>query len=958
VEDGRDGEDVGAGPLAQHRADSAPMSTAEQAELFRDIALGSPNGVVAADDDGMIVWAKPVAEALFGSPPGGLTGRPLTDLVPQNVRGWVRQLRARILRGERLRQFLTTGMRRDGTTFDASVSAGVRRDRGGRVTGINLVLADVTEEQRVQRDLTEALARSRARFDQSRIPQAMLDLRGRFVEINDAACALLGWSRDDLVGRDSSELIHPRHPEQVRHELTLMRDGQRVSGSYETVGVRADGHQVPLLIDITAVRDANGKAYELAAIARDLSELREVQDRLVSQEAFFRALNREASDVSVVTDKDSRIIHVTPSLTQVLGYRPEDLDHLDGADLAHPDDLPAIAEARARIRARPGARERFTLRIKDAWGQWRWFETTATNCLDDPDIGGVVANLREVTSEIESQRALRDSEARYRAIAKTAQEGIIAVSPEGEILFANERLVEILGMPMEEIYRSGGSGVFAASEAAAWTLRLAARGDLGPYRYDQPYRHPDGTRRTLYVAASSLVADDGTPLGSLAMVSDVTTQRLAEDRLRRQALHDALTGLPNRVLFVDRLATAATRQARSSGRGVAVLFLDLDHFKLVNDTHGHEAGDRLLVEVAGRVEAAVRDTDTVARLGGDEFAVICEDADAAVAEAVAERVLAALRPPMEVLGAQVHVGVSIGIALAPPHPVADLLRHADSAMYTAKLTRRGGVVTYDRELSQDSERRLALSNALRVALGAGTLPLAYQPIVDIATGQLLGLEALLRWHHPELGLLGPEEVVLAAETAGLSFELDRVVLRTAAAEVVGLKDSGAVEDSVYVAVNVSARTAQQQRLRDLVDEVLAESGLGPSCLTLEITEGVIVDNADHAVALVTRLHDRGVRVLIDDFGTGYNSLSHLQRLPVHGLKVDRSFVRDIVQQPEALAIVRAIVELAGAIGVMTVAEGVESEAQARLLLGLGCTVGQGFLWGAAVSADSLRAPTR
>jgi diguanylate cyclase (GGDEF)-like protein/PAS domain S-box-containing protein len=283
-----------------------------------------------------------------------------------------------------------------------------------------------------------------------------------------------------------------------------------------------------------------------------------------------------------------------------------------------------------------------------------------------------------------------------RAIAETALEGILAVSPEGDVLFATRRLAEILGQPMDEVYSRGAQAVFAPTEAALAARRLLRRSSAaGPERSDLLYPHPDGTERVLHVSAGGLSTADGKPLGALAMVSDVTEQRAAEETLRRQATHDALTGLPNRLLFVDRLETAAARQERAEGAGIAVLFLDLDDFKEVNDTHGHETGDRVLAAVADRVARAVRSADTVARLGGDEFAVICEGADAPSAAVVASRVQRSLKDPVVVDTESFAVSMSIGVALSPPHRTEDLLRLADIAMYQAKAAGRGSVVTYD-----------------------------------------------------------------------------------------------------------------------------------------------------------------------------------------------------------------------------------------------------------------------
>lgn len=662
-------------------------AAAEQAEMFGSIAMSSPAGVVVSDLDARIVWVNPVAERLFGWPCEELIGQPVTVLLPPGTHDDILALRVRILRGEHTEPFLARACRRDGEVFDVHATPGVRLDAEGRPLGTNMVLRDVTDELRVQRDLAEALARSRARFDQSATPQALLDTEGRFVEVNDAACAMLGWSREELVGRLSTEVIWPERPDEVRDRLHRLRDGRLRAATYETIGLRKDGSHVPLQIDITAVHDEQGRAYEFAAYASDLTDLREAQARLRTQEAFFRALSREASDITLVVDATGRFRYASPSVEQVLGYRPEQLTALDGEQaLTHPEDLAGIADRRRRLRE-PGARERFAVRMRQADGAWHWFEATVANRFDDPDIDGVMINLRDIAAERAAEQALRESEARHRAIVQTAQEGIIAASPDGRVLFANERLTAILGLSLEQVYGLNGettTGPLAGAPSLRHVLEHPPTD--GPECHDVDHVDPSGRTRLLEVAASELRTDHGALLGTLAMVSDVTEQRSAEARLRHQALHDALTGLPNRVLFRDRLEMARARHERDGGRGLAVLFLDLDDFKRVNDSHGHETGDRLLVEVAGRVAGAVRASDTVARLGGDEFAVICEDVDAAAALQVAARIGKALEDPVEVDGVRVDSRASIGIALSPPYDVADLLRLADRAMYRAKTS--------------------------------------------------------------------------------------------------------------------------------------------------------------------------------------------------------------------------------------------------------------------------------
>lgn len=940
------------------------MSSQEQAALLGDIAATSPDGVLATDPDGRILWTNHMTGRLFGLDADELPGRPITDLVPEQARAGLLDLHGHVVAGEHTDSLLTSGLRRDGSVFDLWAVLGVRRDTHGQPLGISMVLRDVTEQVRLRRELAAAVARSQARFDRSAHPQALLDSEGRIVEVNDAAAELLGWTPAELVGRHSAELVHSAEPTEVLRRLDDLRGGALRSASYEAAGVCKDGTKIPLLIDVTPVRDDEGNAYEFAAFVEDLREIRAAERRLSSQEAFFRGLHREASDVTLVADVTGSLRYITPSVTQVLGYGPEQIRDIPATSLVHPDDMSGQEERRRHVLQVPGARARDTIRFRDVEGRWRWFDTTATNCVDDPDIAGIVISLREVTPEIEAQKALRDSEARYRAIAETAQEGILAVSPEGDTLFANERLAEILGLSMEQVYALGGSGIFPSADVGQAARRVGARRpQTTPERSDVPYHHPDGTDRVLLVSASPLTGADGTVLGSLAMVSDVTEQRAAEETLRRQALHDPLTGLPNRLLFVDRLTLAAARQQRTEHGAIAVLFLDLDHFKGVNDTHGHQIGDRVLVEVAGRLEQAVRATDTVARLGGDEFAVICEGADAATAALVSSRIQQAFKAPLALDGVGLEVSMSIGVALSPPHQAEDLLRLADMAMYQAKATARGRVVTYAEGLPDGKTRRLGVVRAVREALDDHAVPLRYEPVVDLRSGGLTGMRARLHWEHPILGLLRGAEVSTAAESAGLALDLLEAMLSTALRDLGDLSAGGTVSPGTFVAVSISP-IASERRTALCVERALSASDAPPHRLLVEVDESEVGQARD----LARGLRDLGVGFLVSGVSGGAVRATgvraglreQLADLPVSCLELDRSVVERLTDDVDGVALARSFTELAAAVEASSSAEGVATEQQAALLRGVGCARARGPLWGPAVPTNRIaegRPPT-
>jgi diguanylate cyclase (GGDEF)-like protein/PAS domain S-box-containing protein len=453
--------------------------------------------------------------------------------------------------------------------------------------------------------------------------------------------------------------------------------------------------------------------------------------------------------------------------------------------------------------------------------------------------------------------------------------------------------------------------------------------------------------------AAAFVADDVTFLQSMANVlGDALDRFLHEEEIRHRGLHDPLTGLPNRALLIDRLGQAAQRLDRTKGH-VALMFLDLDHFKNVNDSLGHRAGDEVLREVAGRLRAAVRPADTVGRLGGDEFVVLCEDVDdEGMAMAIADRLTQAFAAPFRAGGDEHVLGASIGIALLDADGDAEaLLRDADAAMYRAKEHGRARVELFDTGMRAWAAGRLQTEAALRRALDGTEFELRYQPIVDLADGSIAAVEALVRWRHPEKGLLAPEAFVGVAEDSGLIVPLGRRVLELATAQAAAWAALRHGRPPVPVHVNLSPRQLHDQGLVDAVRDTLTATGAPAGALALEITESMLIDRGPDRLALLEELRELGVELLLDDFGTGWSSLSHLAQLPITGLKIDRSFVAGL--DGSHAPIVDAIVRLARAFALPVVAEGIEDEGQLDALRRLGCDLGQGFLFACPMTAAEL-----
>jgi diguanylate cyclase (GGDEF)-like protein/PAS domain S-box-containing protein len=573
-------------------------------------------------------------------------------------------------------------------------------------------------------------------------------------------------------------------------------------------------------------------------------------------------------------------------------------------------------------------------------------------CDRGDEVGRMAAAL-QVFKEglIEAERLNREREAarsreleHVRRLANATIEGIV-IHHNGIILEANVAFCRLVGRPDAAAVRGCPVLEFVAPGSAGLVQEWLRSKVIGIGEIE--LQHASGSNRPVEVLSRPFEYDYAEV--TLTAVRDLSERKQAEAQIRKLAFHDALTGLPNRHLLNDRLAQALELASRSSGR-VAVLCLDLDRFKFVNDLFGHDAGDRLLMEVANRLCGTVRANDTVARPGGDEFVIVQALAEQpALTAALARRIIAALSAPYEIQGQQVEIGVSIGIATYPGEgkTSAVLLKNGDTALYHAKSTGRGQYQFFAAEMDIQLRERRSLEQDLRQAFAHRELTLNFQPLYDCAHRTLEGFEALLRWSHPLRGAVSPAEFIPAAEECGLIIPLGRWVLETACAEAASWPRPWSV------AVNLSSMQFRDPNLPDMVLEILARAGLPPSRLELEVTESLLISNPDEALLALTRLRAAGVRISLDDFGTGYSSLSYLRRFPFDKLKIDKSFVQDCQTNPDAAAIVSAIITLGQCLHIRVTGEGVESEAQLHFLATRHCDQAQGYLLGRPQPAGAL-----
>lgn len=536
------------------------------------------------------------------------------------------------------------------------------------------------------------------------------------------------------------------------------------------------------------------------------------------------------------------------------------------------------------------------------------------------------------------------AESRLAALVRHSHDIVVVVDAEGVVGYASPSVEGILSHDPRGMVGLSGFDMIHADDVDGMKHVLAQvlhHPDRSQAMVTRA-RHGDGSWREMEIIATNRLATPSIH-GIVLNLRDVTERRELEGKLEWQAFHDPMTGLANRVLFTDRVKHALTRRQRSP-HDIGVLFIDLDNFKVVNDTLGHHAGDTLLREAARRIASEVRGADTVARLGGDEFAVLLEDASREQCQQTAERLLAQLTKAFMVEGREVFTGGSVGLTMADVGVTyEELVRDADVAMYVAKAEGRGRVVAFHESMRVEMTERLLLEADLRKALEHEELSVHYQPQIDLQSGEILGAEALVRWTHPTRGVIPPSRFVPIAEQAGLMVALSRFVLRTATRDAAEWRLPGHVAPALHVAVNLSGRHVQDASLLQDVQEALTTAQLDPSLVTLEITESVMMHNTQSAMAVLQQLKALGIKVAIDDFGTGYSSLSYLQQFPIDVLKIDKRFIDTLGTGTGDDALTRAILSLGDALGLATVAEGIETPRQLAELQAMGCLLGQGYL---------------
>ena len=774
--------------------------------------------------------------------------------------------------------------------------------------------------------------------------QTWLDFTGRSLaeEVGD------GWTRGvhgedfDRCVRTYLEHFAVRTPFEMEYRL------RRHDGEYRWI--------------IDAGRPVYTRGGEFAGYigsCLDITDRRNTEAELRDREQHMRTLLAAMGEGVILRDAAGQVQSYNAAAAELLGLKPAEMSswQADDGRLRYFDEngdrYPArnFPSMRALLGGKPNTG---TLGVERPDGSRRWLWINAKPFFDDEsgELRGVVSTLADITlnREHEEQRRLA------LTVFRNSVEAIVVTDAEERILSVNQAFTEVTGYAAEDVIgqtpRLLGSGIQGREfyEAMWRDLRI-----LGAWKGEIQDRRKDGS---LYPASLSIstVRDSNSRITHyVAVFSDITERKASEARIAYLAQHDALTGLPNRALLQDRLDQALA-QATRQGKRIALMFLDLDRFKTINDSLGHVTGDKLLQRAAERLRQCVRETDTVSRQGGDEFIIVLTGIDLPdEAGRVAAKILDQLDPAFEVDGQQLRTSFSIGIALFPEDGASpeSLMKNADTAMYHAKESGRNTYRFFDERMNVNTLERLQLENGLRQALDRGELQLAYQAQVELASGRIIGVEALLRWASETLGPVPPSRFIPLAEECGLIIPIGDWVLREACRQARRWQDAGL--PPVPVGVNLSALQFRRSDIVAGVAAALAESGLDGRWLELELTESLLMESGPEVIVTLGKLKALGVRLSIDDFGTGYSSLAYLKRFPVDRLKIDQSFVRDLAQDPDDAVIIRAIIQLGRNLRLEVIAEGTETIEQMDFLRREGCTAAQGYLFSRPVPAEAIPA---
>jgi diguanylate cyclase (GGDEF)-like protein/PAS domain S-box-containing protein len=894
------------------------------------------DAVVTMSADGVITDWNPMAETIFGWSQSEAVGRMVSEtIIPLRYRG---------AHKSGLRHFLATGegpvlnkrlelaaLHRDGHEFPVELSISATPSRGSHL--FSAFARDITERHAAEEALRASEERYRQIVETAFEGVWVIDRNNLTTFLNHRMAEMLGYAPEEMLGKPVLDFMDP----DAQAAFAANRDERQTRQlEHEFRFRRKDGSELWVLLESSPDVDAAGNYRGSLAMVTDVTQRRRAEEALRRMAAMVST----STDGIIAVDLNGLLVNWNLGAERMYGYSAQEIIGQHVGKIVPDGKSSELDDLLDRVRRGDAIEQIETVRKRKDGSLVE--VSISFSPLTDAN-GRVVASAaihRDISTARKAAEALRASEERYRRIVDTAYEGIWVIDGRNVTTFVNPRMAEMLGWTVDEMVGRPLFDFLDADAQAGFSERQPDRVKGLSQHTEVRFTRKDGADCWTLLSIRPNLDQAGHYEGALAMVMDITERRRDQKALEYQALHDALTGLPNRLLLADHLSEALI-SARAAQQQVAVLIVDLDHFKEVNEAFGMEAGDRLLEQVGPRLRAEIRAEDMVARLSGDEFAVLMTNTDATAATVKAQCLLEALERPFEVEGQHLDVAISIGIAIFPDDgdDANTLLRRADIALFVAKQP-RGAFVRFAPEHERQGASRLTLMADLREALQhEDQLFLDFQPLVRLRDRSLAGVEALVRWRHPQRGLVPPLDFVPFAEKTRLIKPLTRWVLISALRQSVSWERDGHL---IPVSVNISMRDLVDPEFPETIATLLKAAQAPPSLLNLEITESLIMTEPERAINTLTELRMLGVRLAVDDFGTGYSSLAYLHRLPIHEIKIDKSFVAAMAGKADRSNIVRASVELGHSLQLESVAEGVEDARTWDLLRLLGCDLAQGY----------------
>jgi len=909
--------------------------------LYRTFTRNIPNtAVLLFDKDLRYTLAEGVQLAAQGFSREMFEGKTIFEIFPtKKAKEWAKYYR-RALKGESVRLDLKT----EKGSFEVYVVP-VRNDNGEIFAGM-VMWHDLTEYKNAESALKESENRYRNLFENASDVIYIHDLDGNYLAINEAAERVFGYSRDEALNLNMRQVVAPEHFSTVRRKLKEKISGKAKQTVYEANCLSKDGRRITLEVNSTPIFK-DGNLIAVQGIARDITERKRAEQALKDSEKSYRELFENANDLIYTHDLEGNFTSLNRAGEIITGYTRAEALHRNISQVVAPQFL-ELARQMIQQKIKGEAPTSYELEIIHKKGNRVSLELSTRLIYKNGEAIGVQGIGRDITQRRKAEEDLIKSEESYRLLGEGIMHQVWTAQPDGRLDYVNRRTLEYFGRSNEQLLDEGWQGVVHPNDLPECIERWSFALKTGEY-YETEFRllRKDGSYRWHLARATAGRDNDGNIVKWFGTNTDIHNQKMAEAQLNHYARHDTLTNLPNRVEFMSQLKQTIARAAGNDWSRFAVLFLDLDRFKVINDSLGHNIGDKLLIAIAERLKFCVRPGDIVARLGGDEFTILLNrTGEIGDVVGIADRLQKKLSEPFKLDNYEVFTSASIGIIMSDGQrrQPEDFLRDADAAMYRAKEAGKARYEIFDREMHVRNMNLLQIETDLRYALERGEFEVFYQPIISLESGEIQEFEALLRWRHPEFGLVAPNEFINVAEETGLIIPIGKWILEEACNQTVEWQKRFPAFRDLPVSVNLSAKQLMHPNLTAQVREILFTSKLKPHCLQLEVTESTVMEHHDTAQFVLTQLHELGIHLSTDDFGTGYSSLSYLHRFPFDRLKIDRSFISKMDSETKSSAIVRTILLLGQNLDIEVVAEGIENETQLRQLQSLGCGFGQGYLF--------------